>query len=160
MSRSASAFNTDFNPRTPVGCDRDGAIGLAVTDISIHAPQWGATVYLIKNQVTKGISIHAPQWGATSGVRSRQGHRGDFNPRTPVGCDPHQRLSLVFHRRFQSTHPSGVRQTPCETSRCPNRFQSTHPSGVRHAVAAVRYSPRRNFNPRTPVGCDQTAQHY
>ena len=87
MSRSASAFNTDFNPRTPVGCDRDGAIGLAVTDISIHAPQWGATVYLIKNQVTKGISIHAPQWGATRHARATGERLAYFNPRTPVGCD-------------------------------------------------------------------------
>ena len=34
---------TNFNPRTPVGCDtsKDGDIRIQL--ISIHAPQWGAT---------------------------------------------------------------------------------------------------------------------
>ena len=33
--------------------------------VSIHAPQWGATyrlIYIIRNNI---VSIHAPQWGAT-----------------------------------------------------------------------------------------------
>ena len=77
-----------FNPRTPVGCDHGEADGRVFDDISIHAPQWGATfsrmvpeTLLFVFQSThpsgvrpeksavvikpKGISIHAPQWGAT-----------------------------------------------------------------------------------------------
>ena len=34
----------DFNPRTHVGCDRAFNLTSAETDISIHAPTWGATV--------------------------------------------------------------------------------------------------------------------
>ena len=41
-----------FNPRTPVGCDRRRLPGLEKTQaISIHAPQWGATTRM-------GIAFH------------------------------------------------------------------------------------------------------
>ena len=79
---------TNFNPRTPVGCDRQGPAEDAGPQISIHAPQWGATttpkgkiqvVILFQSTHPSGvrlghlsgfgtrqiISIHAPQWGAT-----------------------------------------------------------------------------------------------
>ena len=143
--------------------------------ISIHAPQWGATTdnQLISDTMI-GISIHAPQWGATdpnsgtvqqvvfqsthpSGVRPCPGGfgraNGNFNPRTPVGCDRNRPAggSIVrnFNPRtpvgcdfpttsavgrvveFQSTHPSGVRQVPKGPPHWCIRFQSTHPSGVR-----------------------------
>ena len=122
----------DFNPRTPVGCDPATEINrlwpqlfqsthpsgvrppvsaeLRVLDISIHAPQWGATggfsvglgvVCLFQSTHPSGvrphsgpsmekphtISIHAPQWGATWSYYRRTGGRRYFNPRTPVGCD-------------------------------------------------------------------------
>ena len=55
--------------------------------ISIHAPQWGATVeYRIGDTAKPFQSTHP------SGVRPEQAAViqpiGDFNPRTPVGCDP------------------------------------------------------------------------
>ena len=56
-----------FNPRTPVGCDRRRLPGLEKTQaISIHAPQWGATVRHYALREIGQISIHAPQWGATT----------------------------------------------------------------------------------------------
>ena len=100
------------------------------------------------------ISIHAPQWGATA---------------TPLGTSPN---SL-----FQSTHPSGVRRNITTIWVPAIKFQSTHPSGVRpknltalgvtdtisiHApqwgatnLWSIRLQRCMNFNPRTPVGCDQ-----
>ena len=43
---TASMMQLDFNPRTPVGCDADIARRYGFGKlISIHAPQWGATVY-------------------------------------------------------------------------------------------------------------------
>ena len=36
------------------------------------------------------ISIHAPQWGATKTPARSSSVVCDFNPRTPVGCDPIQ----------------------------------------------------------------------
>ena len=121
--------------------------------ISIHAPQWGATGSFLFFDWLDVISIHAPQWGATAPWMVR-----------------------VSSRVFQSTHPSGVRRGPADiTPTALPIFQSTHPSGVRHSVnsaiiqylifqsthpSGVRRSRSgtrgclRDFNPRTPVGCD------
>ena len=103
--------------------------------ISIHAPQWGATgSWNTGNFGTLPISIHTPQWGATTTSSS----------------------ATAAPRRFQSTHPSGVRLDPAcvagsfhfisihapqwgaTWSARPKRrvcesFQSTHPSGVRRS---------------------------
>ena len=104
-------------------------------EISIHAPQWGATTRRAEAAATKAISIHAPQWGATSWRRTEPHAEHDFNPRTPVGCD----ARVVVHwyaDAFQSTHPSGVRPHRRSTVRIPSYF-----------------------NPRTPVGCDRPVRH-
>ena len=63
------ASDVYFNPRTPVGCDTRVAESGASEDISIHAPQWGATGDRGATARDGNISIHAPQWGAT-GCRS------------------------------------------------------------------------------------------
>ena len=123
----------DFNPRTPVGCDTSMVFGSWPTtifqsthpsgvrpgtinvpngsyEISIHAPQWGATTRPTRSCTASfyfnprtpvgcdglqhgwppglvSISIHAPQWGATMRQIQRPLLGPDFNPRTPVGCD-------------------------------------------------------------------------
>ena len=33
--------------------------------VSIRAPAWGATLYVIKQDARKAVSIRAPAWGAT-----------------------------------------------------------------------------------------------
>ena len=122
-----------FNPRTPVGCDLTGItvnatiskfqsthpsgvrhagaeLHVIIRDISIHAPQWGATqseglrklaaanfnprtpvgcdsAIGVEGSAPLPISIHAPQWGATSPAPPSSRRTRDFNPRTPVGCD-------------------------------------------------------------------------
>ena len=144
--------------------------------ISIHAPQWGATYRRAGGRRAGQISIHAPQWGATRRSARPACRPAYFNPRTPVGCDmarprrPHRPIvisihapqwgatidqgSRTLHTKFQSTHPSGVRQDGNVVGETGHYlFQSTHPSGVRHPSHAIRPF-RDNFNPRTPVGCD------
>ena len=65
-----------FNPRTPVGCDGNCPIVVALGE----------------------ISIHAPQWGATRTERRAEPSRGHFNPRTPVGCDMYMfTIPCVIH---------------------------------------------------------------
>ena len=54
-----------------------------------------------------------------------------FNPRTRTGCDRSRRIVLSFLRRFQPTHPHGVR-----------RLLFSGPTGC------------WSFNPRTRTGCD------
>ena len=142
--------------------------------ISIHAPQWGATLPPQLVTVTDLFQSTHPS-GVRLSSRNRSSHVWDFNPRTPVGCD--SRLQAAGTAcTFQSTHPSGVRlHVRCEFVNL-RVFQSTHPSGVRRtsaytvdllddisihapqwgATATAPLMPRLGtyFNPRTPVGCD------
>ena len=102
------------------------------TDISIHAPQWGATQCQQRHHPIFDISIHAPQWGATGLLRS---------------C-----FAVCL---FQSTHPSGVRH-PRRSHRKDPRTISIHaPQWGATGPNQSATSPRWNFNPRTPVGCDR-----
>ena len=165
--------------------------------ISIHAPQWGATqggdcaghrgefqsthpsgVRL--SSLSSTVNTKAFQSTHPSGVRLnayRVGRlRFDFNPRTPVGCDPkhlqktRQNKISIHAPQWGATHgrghhrPTGPDFNPRTPVGCDHNigttmirafgFQSTHPSGVRlHTSPRKRKS--RDFNPRTPVGCDQ-----
>ena len=92
VRRRASTGSPDgqanFNPRTPVGCDLQLEVdGALVIGISIHAPQWGATIPHVAHRLQHVISIHAPQWGATGDNPKTAKRPRYFNPRTPVGCD-------------------------------------------------------------------------
>ena len=101
VRRFASAlvilYRRYFNPRTPVGCDL----------ITINV---GPIIQ---------ISIHAPQWGATSSRRIWPAPNCYFNPRTPVGCDitalrDAQRLWISIHApQWGATRLDG-RQRPAD----------------------------------------------
>ncbi len=101
------------------------------------------------------ISIHAPQWGATH--REAQGKPGksNFNPRTPVGCDLLLNGLRASEPLFQSTHPSGVRHGHTARMLAVENISIHAPQWG--ATASSRYCPAvaQNFNPRTPVGCDE-----
>ncbi len=147
--------STDFNPRTPVGCDERHANDAFGHVISIHAPQWGATVHPAARAEHSAISIHAPQWGATLN-------------RYP--------MAPAVSRKFQSTHPSGVRRqcdghamrpvrisihapqwgaTPAMSDDLLTPIISIHaPQWGATCAMRERRATWRNFNPRTPVGCD------
>ena len=111
----------DFNPRTPVGCDAVLLVVALLDEISIHAPQWGATHGSCRPVRGLAISIHAPQWGAT--IRDI--------------------CSIAMRYEFQSTHPSGVRLERIYQFTGDNVFQSTHPSGVRRPVPGRPDGSRR-----------------
>ena len=99
-----------FNPRTRMGCDiqLQHALSLLIR-VSIHAPAWGATKRSNRPFRDERVSIHAPAWGATN-----------FQPQ------------VVATRRFQSTHPHGVRL---------------------FWFFCLRLC-KHSFNPRTRMGCD------
>ena len=121
-----------FQSTHPSGVRRhDRDAGTRVGRISIHAPQWGATIVLRHQIVKITISIHAPQWGATYSAI----------------------LPSIVSVLFQSTHPSGVRRGKQMTLQ--RAFISIHApqwGATRHAL--IRYGLSIYFNPRTPVGCD------
>ena len=127
-----------------------------IQGISIHAPQWGATwrSWIVGGSVR--ISIHAPQWGATAACMWGIRRIVHFNPRTPVGCDSVARNTVVGTVGFQSTHPSGVRHA--YLLRVAGHEISIHAPqwGATTTVSRAVQTPT-NFNPRTPVGCDQDA---
>ena len=148
-----------FNPRTRVGCDDTDMylyglecrfqsthprgvrhascfITLTYTDVSIHAPAWGATSARKDSRLPPSVSIHAPAWGATR----------------------------MWNRRVKEDYVSihapawGATRDYFTTARPWPQFQSTHPRGVRPAghkdCHRSRDGRRKRFNPRTRVGCD------
>ena len=150
----AGRHHHDFNPRTPVGCDRTPAHGRTVPTYFNPRTPVGCDLAASKpSNSPYMISIHAPQWGATARFQASELPGRYFNPRTPVGCDSTASVTRLRANSFQSTHPSGVRRFGQHAHVAAWRFQSTHPSGVRRTVRdnALHIT---DFNPRTPVGCD------
>ena len=107
-SRRCARPSGYFNPRTPVGCDRPKTVAAPPQIISIHAPQWGATVHMPLNSIDSLFQSTHP-----SGVRQIASRQEEVD------------------ELFQSTHPSGVRPVPLVFWFANSQFQSTHPSGVR-----------------------------
>ena len=144
---------TDFNPRTPVGCDIRGPVGTQRGDISIHAPQWGATAVGYAFVAPVAISIHAPQWGATWFCKCFSSSSINFNPRTPVGCD-----KLVVGSSVEPTisiHAPQWGATAVRRRHQSRQFISIHAPQWGATRKRRRWTRRRKyFNPRTPVGCD------
>ena len=123
-----------FNPRTRVGCDQ---------------PRRRMTVLSVL------VSIHAPAWGATNCECWSAPRLSSFNPRTRVGCDADAAPKEGDMKKFQSTHPRGVRQA--QQARQPVEIVpvSIHaPAWGATATPATSWRPKRSFNPRTRVGCD------
>ena len=126
-------------------------LAVKIQHVSIHAPAWGATrdaglnPYLMMFQSTHPHGVRLVQAIKANCVRS-------FNPRTRTGCDAGQLAKII--RVAVSIH-APARGATCRLLLSPvlRRFQSTHPHGVRRR----RLRPRRReqgFNPRTRTGCD------
>ena len=115
-----------------MGCDaRIGVRPTAAVEISIHAPQWGATV---------------TDWSADSGSRFQSTH--------PSGVRRRVLALRNWPPLFQSTHPSGVRPgRPDRPMGAGRHFNPRTPVGCDPPRGATRIR-RTDFNPRTPVGCD------
>ena len=113
-----------------MGCDGIAESSRRYFSISIHAPTWGATFLLRRNDELLGISIHAPTWGATQMLVDHR-ERKQFQSTHPRGVRPRARNSLSPFALFQSTHPRGVRRMSENIAVREFLFQSTHPRGVR-----------------------------
>ncbi len=169
---------TDFNPRTPTGCDRIRQCRVRwQAFISIHAPLRGATEFLMyfdyfaKFQSTHPYGVRQlwsciPHWFSFY-----------FNPRTPTGCDRKPSIDVAYkiaisiHAPLRgATEPCCIwgqridyfnprTPTGCDTDNLIHLtsaiFQSTHPYGVRLFGNADRIKFNHDFNPRTPTGCDR-----
>ena len=146
-----------FQSTHPRGVRRDdGQNGSRASDVSIHAPAWGATAAAVcwcvspssfNPRTRVGCDRHWGQYHA----------RGppSFNPRTRVGCDSRRSAGPTAFVSFNPRTRVG-----CDIGG--NRFflslfgfQSTHPRGVRPNGPGSSVCSTGSFNPRTRVGCDR-----
>ena len=67
-----------------------------LSNISIHAPAWGATIADMRAQMTEMISIHAPAWGATVGVNVNDDDNARFQSTRPRGARLAAILLVLF----------------------------------------------------------------
>ena len=84
--RRSSNFSS-FNPRTRVGCDQ--VCSLFGPGFHRFNPRTrvGCDPTEDDREHTTNVSIHAPAWGATPLADRYVGAQSGFNPRTRVGCD-------------------------------------------------------------------------
>ena len=127
----------EFQPTHPCGVRLDGDTGeVIMTEVSTHAPLRGATSQCAKDK-----------------LRQQR-----FNPRTPAGCDFSLRRIRLHARKFQPTHPCGVRPYSLQYL-VKGVVVSTH-APLRGATCGLSGTPAALpcFNPRTPAGCDPIPQ--
>ena len=120
--------------------------------VSIHAPTRGATTPLRQYNGEIHVSIHAPTRGATN---------RDFWTAKGYGVSIHAPtrgatilpLRHYQERKFQSTHPHGVRRTNGSKKVTEECFNPRTHTGcdLRLSLVLFRLS---SFNPRTHTGCD------
>ena len=143
--------------------------------ISIHAPRTGSDAAAAeKAGVTIEISIHAPRTGSDA-MRGDSGTSDDISIHAPrTGSDVKEEALCSNLRNFNPRSPHGERLRHLQIYQSPSRFQSTLPArgatrGLRHKVAVLgisihaprtgsdtpcttTFSPRTDFNPRSPHG--------
>ncbi|CCX48123.1 hypothetical cytosolic protein [Bacteroides sp. CAG:927] len=126
-----------FGPLTEVsihapawGATLSSFLAKNVSSVSIHAPAWGATLVQFQLGGYILVSIHAPAWGATSPTLPGAMPPMRFNPRSRVGSD------FINHHitssQYVSIHaPAWGATCRSFSSRLRIRFQSTLPRGER-----------------------------
>ena len=152
---SAAAY---FNPRTPVGCDT------GVERILFEHGEFQSTHPSGVRRGSQGaviqywdISIHAPQWGATtSSALLTSGEQFQSTHPSGVRLNPYGIRDVAVS--FQSTHPSGVRLLSRSHRRTIRYFNPRTPVGCDTPVGSCA-SSSKYFNPRTPVGCDANTNY-
>ncbi len=82
----------------------------------------------------EAVSIHAPTRGATYSAFSSVSRHKRFQFTHPRGVRPEQIRDAVLESEFQFTHPRGVRLRGEMSFQAPELFQFTHPRGVRRQL--------------------------
>ena len=138
-----------------MGCDVFKLFGRLSLEISIHAPAWGATSRVRVRRFFVSISIHAPAWGATLLFLLFNQFFVYFNPRTRMGCDLMFVSYLIdFYINFNPRTRMGCDAPSARRKERVRKFQSTHPHGVRRDRSQAPRPIYGYFNPRTRMGCD------
>ena len=129
-------FASSISIHAPLaGCDpRQHRIRKAAP-ISIHAPLAGCDCIDRLNGICRIISIHAPLAGCDFDCKFVLPHFYHFNPRTPCGVRPLDRLRKKVFTDFNPRTPCGVRPPTKGVQSYIVAFQSTHP--LRGATSEV-----------------------
>ena len=110
---ASAAFSGDslrFQSTHPRGVRRNGnETGIAAIAFQSTHPRGVRLAPHIVRAGLSDISIHAPARGATSYPTTGEEALMYFNPRTREGCDDDTHTHAHRDKRFQSTHPRGVR---------------------------------------------------
>ena len=126
--------------------------------VSIHAPTRGATKDF-KSIIKRGRFQSTHPHGVRHFLRQQQNKCLSFNPRTHTGCDMGYRKPPCYMPCFNPrTHTGCDGILHIQTDR-QKKFQSTHPHGVRRWCKATRLSTTC-FNPRAHTGCDTICSTY
>ena len=142
-----------FNPRTRMGCDGTRASGFLSSQISIHAPAWGATRVHGHGRGQCHISIHAPAWGATPKRPTLGPPVLHFNPRTRMGCDRRQDRSSPSTSISIHAPAWGATIDFCVVASL--AIISIHaPAWGATGGSSGQGRSCPYFNPRTRMGCD------
>ena len=122
--------------------------------VSIHAPAWGATIVIRKDEGGRNVSIHAPAWGATLLRKTTIQAYRCFNPRARVGRDEVRLWPTPRTKGFNPRARVG-RDVVVDCIFLPlQEFQSTRPRGARHDFCRSLCFRGAGFNPRARVGRD------
>ncbi len=176
-----SVMGTSFNPRARMGRDTGQASTYhRDTEVSIHAPAWGATLRsIIFIERERSFNPRA-RMGRDAVICRSICSQSCFNPRARMGRDPLSWPTAKGPREFQSTRPHGARRrnkvrawldflvsihapawgaTLISSSIAPasSSFQSTRPHGARQCCCKVlqrkakRQSVARKGSLRHPI---------
>ncbi len=134
---TSPAFGVDVSPAVSIHAPARGATEAlhGVFDgvvVSIHAPARGATQ---KNHPGRDyLPCFNPRTrkGCDSRISNIRGGKYGFNPRTRKGCDQQEGKSLDRGICFNPRTRKGCDWNRYGVLRHRKRFQSTHPQGVRH----------------------------
>ena len=172
----AARSRPGFNPRARVGRDMKIVNLIQGSQVSIHAPAWGATYAAqdaawaaacfnprarvgrdrdrIHVHVHAVVSIHAPAWGATSKQATNCAECKVSIHAPAWGATRAPFAPGGPDSVFQSTRPRGARREGGAHVVKVNWFQSTRPRGARLKHSTRCGSLDACFNPRARVGRD------
>ena len=152
--RSCHHGNGYFNPRTHVGCDLNGKWNLIDTQDFNPRTHVGCDGIDIFNYTTFYISIHAPTWGATSDT-VKPDDTSSISIHAPTWgatLEPRRRV----HAQNISIHAPTWGATGKKSGKKTQKrdFNPRTHVGCDPAVSGTRRPISPYFNPRTHVGCD------
>ena len=140
-----------FQSTLPHGERQQTALRPFKSDVSIHAPTWGATTRREHRQAEGLFQSTLPHGERHIDVIPSVAKCG-FNPRSHMGSDTFATCKEV--RAAVSIHAPTWGATACKIATAKKSvFQSTLPHGERHGKL-LSWSRRSSFNPRSHMGSD------